>query len=154
MDAQPEAATNHLRATLGDQAVRVLDWLSLLVWGLVAVVGIMQSRHEDGGWLTTYGGDVFGPMAFWWGLRRTVFASLKFGAEIAAFTQWVGCFAWEFCQKLDLSNTVLFFTAGVFDPFDLVAYSVTLLGCYLLDKALQRYHRSRTQSEARPSNVA
>jgi len=146
-------ATRHLNAMLGKDAVRVLDWLSLVVWGLVALVGIMQAKQYKGGWLTSCGGDVFGPIAFWWGLRRTVFASLRYGTEIAALTQLIGCFVWEICQRFDLSGTVLFFTKGVFDPLDLVAYSLTLCGCYILEKALKYRHGCHAGKESR-SNVA
>ncbi len=141
-----KSSSTHLKARLGEDAVRVLDWGSLLVWALVALVGFMQAEQYNGGWLTSYGGDVFGPIAFWWTLRRTIFASPKYGAEIAALTQLVGCFVWEICQLFDLSGTVLFLTKGVFDPFDLVAYSLTLLGCYVLDKSLQRRHRFGQES--------
>jgi hypothetical protein len=84
MDANTITSARRLRISLGATAVRVLDWLSLIVWGLVVVVGVMQAQQYNGGWLTSYGGDVFGPIAFWWGLRRTIFASLTFGAEIVA----------------------------------------------------------------------
>lgn len=147
---QRKSASNQLKATLGKGAVRALDWGSLLVWGLVALVGIMQAKQYNGGWLTSYGGDVFGPIAFWWGLRRTIFASLPYGAELAALTQLIGCFVWEICQRFDLSGTVLFFTQGVFDPLDLVAYSLTLLGCYMLDKTLQTNHRVHAGEESPP----
>jgi hypothetical protein len=110
----------------------------------------LQAQRINGGWLTSYGGDVFGPLAFWWALRRTMFASPKYGAEIAVLTQLVGCFVWEFCQRADLSNTVLFFTEGTFDPFDLVAYSVTLIGCYALDRLLLYCQRCRINSAPQP----
>ncbi len=149
-------SATRLHTTLGRRTVRILDWLSLVVWALVAVVGVMQARQYNGGWLTSYGGDVFGPIAFWWGLRRTVFASPKAGAEIAALTQLAGCITWEFSQRFDLSNTPLFFTKGVFDPYDLVAYTITLCGCYVLDKTLQFRRRSRSagENESATSNVA
>jgi len=146
MDADVRRRVTCLHSTLGDTTVRVLDWLSLVVWGAVVVVGVLQARQVNKGWLTSYGGDVFGPIPFWWGLRRTVFASLTYGAEIAVLTQLIGCFAWEFCQRLDLSHTILFITKGTFDPLDVVAYTVTLMACYSLDRLLQYWHRCRWRS--------
>lgn len=151
MNAFSTFSRARLSDTLGENAVRALDWVSLVVWGLVALVGILQSKQYNGHFLTDYGGDVFGPVAFWWTLRRTIFASLTYGAEIAALTLLMGCFLWEFCQRFDLSDTVLFFTKGVFDPLDLLAYSLSLLCCYGVDKMLQFRERSRANEDSCPS---
>ena len=52
-----------LRSTLGSAE---LDWLSVVIWCLVALVGVLQAKRIDAGWLTSYGGDVFGPAVLWW----------------------------------------------------------------------------------------
>jgi hypothetical protein len=103
----------------------------------VGLIGVLQSKRIDGGWLTSYGGDVFGTAVFWWCLRRTVFARARFAAELAAAFVLAGCFAWEWSQRFDLSGNPFSITHGVFDPFDLVAYSATLSVCYGVDKGLQ-----------------
>ena len=143
METEGTNRVSHLQLTLGKTAVRVLDWISIPVIVLVMWVGTMQSQNVNGGWVTNYGADIIGPISFWWCTRRTIFASVKFGAEIAILVQLVGCFVWEFCQRFDLSNTVLFFTKGTFDPLDLVTYSATLMACYSLDKYLQFRQRRR-----------
>ncbi len=78
-----KSVNHHLNATLGAMAVRTLDGLSLAVWGLVVRAGLTQNAQYNGSWLTSYGADVFGPIALWWGWRRTIFALPTYGAEMA-----------------------------------------------------------------------
>ncbi len=142
-DAVPPDRLSALDAAFGRRTVRWLDWLVLPVWGLVVLVGILQTKRIDAGWLTAYGADVVSPIALWWGLRRTVFARIRAGAELAASTILLGSFAWEWSQRFDLSGTVLDYAKGTFDPFDLLAYLVTMAACYALDKYLQRRQEAR-----------
>ena len=136
-------ATRHLHAALGRVPVGCLDWSTVLVWMLVVLIGWLQSKRIDAGWLTRYGGDVFGTAMFWWMIRRTIFAGFWLGAEIAAASLLVACFAWEFCQRLDLSGSVLGITKGTYDPLDLVAYALTLGFLYAIDRGLQRRQKFR-----------
>ncbi len=101
-----------LDAGLGPRAVRVLDWLGLLIVVLVNVVGQLQTRRVDAGWITSYGGDIVGPMMVWWGARRTLFATTRAAAEWSAASVLAGCCAWELCQGYDLSGTPLAITEG------------------------------------------
>jgi hypothetical protein len=129
-------------SAIGDGAVRLLDWLSLAGWCLVSLIGWLQTRGISAGWLTSYGGDIFGPPVFWWGFRRTLFAKMRRGAELAALFVVVACFVWEFCQRYDLSGTPLSITRGVSDPLDLVCYALAVGVCYAVEKGLQRRHQS------------
>lgn len=139
--------TGTIHATLGSVAVQVLDWSSVLLWILVGLIGWLQSRRVDAGWLTRYGGDVFGTAAFWWVVRRTIFSRHRLGAEFAAISLFVACFAWEFCQRFDFSGSVLGITQGVFDHWDLVSYALTLVFLYAIDKCLQRHKNADYQSD-------
>jgi hypothetical protein len=132
-----------LRSSIGDRAVRFLDWLCLAGWCLVALIGWLQTRGISAGWLTTHGGDILGPAVFWWGFRRTVFARMRRGAELSALFVVVACFVWELCQRYDLSGTPLSMTKGVYDPLDLVCYALTASVCYTAEKGLQRRHQAR-----------
>jgi hypothetical protein len=109
---------------------------------MVALIGWLQTTGISGGWLTSYGGDIFGPAVFWWGFRRTMFAKTRRGAEIAALFVLVACFVWEFCQRYDLSGTPLSITQGTYDPLDLVCYALTIGVCYAVEKGLQRRHQA------------
>jgi hypothetical protein len=44
-----------------------------------------------------------------------VFAGMRRGAKFAAVSVSVGCFAWEICQRFDLSGTILYITRGTYD---------------------------------------
>ena len=57
-------------------------------------------------------------------------------AATAAFV-FIGCAVSEFGQALDLIS-------GVFDPLDLLAFALSVLGCYMLDQRVdfgRRYLR-------------
>jgi hypothetical protein len=142
MKSEPSRGGADLQAAIGDGAVRFLDWLNLAGWCLVALIGWLQTTGISAGWLTSYGGDIFGPAVFWWGFRRTVFAKMRRGAELVALFVVVACFVWEFCQRYDLSGTPLSITRGIYDPLDLVCYALTIGVCYAVDKGLQRCHRA------------
>ena len=136
-----------LRATLGTRAVRCLDWLSIVVLIPIAYIVHLQSKRVDAGWLTSYGADVLGTAWCWWWMRRIVFVRLCRPAEAAAVAVLAAGLAWEFCQRYDLSRTLLARTKGTYDPLDIAAYALTLGACYTIDKSFQR----RTARSSQPT---
>ncbi len=134
-----------LHRTLGARAVRILDWVNVAILAPIAYIIHLQRGGQHPGWLTSYGADVLGTAWIWWGWRRTVFARARAPAEATVVTVLLLGVVWEWCQRFDLSGTILSGTQGTFDPWDIVAYAVTLAGCYALERLLQR----RAQAAAR-----
>ena len=92
-------------------------------------IGALQMFHVRAGWLTNYGADVFGTAWLYAMFRqgRTVFGSGQMSASGAAGFVFLGCALSEFAQR-----TAWF--PGTFDPLDLVAFAVTCVACYALDR--------------------
>jgi hypothetical protein len=112
---------------------------TLVGWGLVALIGALQALRVRAGLLTDYGADLVCPAVLYLAARRRELlfsralprppAPLPTAACILAL-----CYGWELCQRYDLSGTPLFFTRGRFDPFDLLAYTVSIGLCVTLDR--------------------
>ncbi len=114
-----------------------------LLWLPALAVGALQMYRVDAGALTSWGADVFGPIA--------IYGSLRTGGSIARWfsktppSPWLsativltGCFAWELCQLYDLDGTLLAITRGQFDPLDLGAYVLGAAVAFSGEKLLQR----------------
>ena len=106
--------------------------------------GALQMYHVRGGWVTSYGADLFGPAWMYWMKRGTGPGRL--------YRKWIGperpspakvaivifllCLAWEVSQLFDWSGTPLAITHGRFDAWDIASYAVSLALCYLIDLRL------------------
>ena len=120
-----------------------------LVVGVV-IIGNLESRHINAGFWTNYGADLIGPVWIYSILRQLkLWKGQPASAEVAAVGMFTGCFLWEWCQRYDLRGTVLSFTAGTFDPYDILCYAISLGVAYAVDRAFQRMasqtnvHRAR-----------
>lgn len=93
-------------------------------------IGALQMYHVHGGLLTDYGADVFGT-AWLYAMTRQGRTIIQRGRTLSAGSSasivFVLCALSEFGQKWHLMP-------GRFDPYDLAAYAVTLLGCWALDR--------------------
>ena len=123
--------------------------------GLMVLVGALQARRVDAGFVTNYGGDIVGPAVLYLALRtgRSILRYFRRpapGPEAAAIMLFLLCLAWELCQLFDLSGTPLGITRGRFDPFDILAYGLTLLSCYAIDKHVNRNKLRETRRAAQP----
>ena len=114
--------------------------IALNALALVAFVGIggMQMYEVDGGLVTSYGADLLAPPILYFSFRegyRIPRSGLiwRLSPLASLLTVLGGCAAWEWSQRFDLSGTPLVITAGVFDPVDLLAYTLGLLVCYSVD---------------------
>lgn len=104
----------------------------------VVIVGGLQMFRVNAGFVTSYGGDVIGPVFLYIATRsgKTVLSRLRVpkpGPLMAAGGLFGLCALWEWCQRYDWSGIPLSITRGHFDPFDLAAYASSLVGCYLVD---------------------
>lgn len=103
-------------------------WYGTLATSLA--VGALQMYRVRGGWLTSYGADVFGTAWLYAIFRqgRTVVQKRRPAtAGTVAALVWTGCAASEFAQRAH-------WVPGVFDPYDLLSYTVTVLACYAIDR--------------------
>ena len=114
--------------------------IALNALALVAFVGIggMQMYEVNGGLITSYGGDLLGPPILYFSFRegyrmRRSGRIWRLSPLASLLTVLSGCAAWEWSQRFDLSGTPLVIAAGVFDPVDLLAYTLGLLACYSVD---------------------
>jgi hypothetical protein len=115
-----------LVARYGARNLRLYDAFTAALWVAVVWVGTLQSRGVHAGFVTNQGGDVAGTLVIQLMLARTLFARTSRGFLWATGVAWFGSVAWECCQLLDLAGTPLGITRGVFDPLDLVAYTVAV----------------------------
>jgi hypothetical protein len=100
---------------------------------IALVIGALQAFQVKAGWVTNYGADVFGT-AWLYGLFRQGRTVLQrgrggMGAGATAAFVFAGCAGSELLQAFKL-------IPGVFDPLDLAAFAVTVVACYLLDRAV------------------
>ena len=95
-------------------------------------IGALQTFHVRAGILTNYGADVFGTAWLYGMFRqgRTIFGRGRAmsAAATAAFV-FIGCAVSEFAQALDP-------VSGVFDPLDLLAFALSVVACYVIDRRL------------------
>jgi hypothetical protein len=108
-------------------------------WTVFVTVGLLQMFRVKAGFITDYGADLIAPVMLYYSTRsgKTILSGIfkKRLNEIQTFILiWSLCIIWETLQKFDLSGTPLVITRGTFDPLDIVAYTLTLLVCYNLDK--------------------
>ena len=93
------------------------------------MVGALQMYRFHGGLLTDYGADIFGT-AWLYAMTRLGRTVIQRGRTVgpgsAATIIFVLCTISEFGQKVHL-------VPGNFDPYDIVSFAVTLLGCWLID---------------------
>ncbi|MBD3299126.1 MAG: hypothetical protein GF341_10760 [candidate division Zixibacteria bacterium] len=116
----------------------------LLRWmyyaGLIAKVGVvaLQMTGVRGGFITSYGADMAGPVWMYTALRRRVtvlrylYRPLPSPVLTAVFVFLVGT-VWELCQTVDLGAVIRQITRGRFDPYDIVAYAASLIACVIVD---------------------
>lgn len=118
-------------------------------------VGALQMAHIRMGIFTSQGADLLCPALLYIVMRRNQSLLRRVWrarptADQAAAIMLVSCYAWEFCQRYDLSGTPLFFTHGTFDPADLAAYTIGVALAYLPDRllahlAVEQFFRPRTE---------
>ena len=95
-------------------------------------IGALQMYRVHGGWITSYGADVFGTAWLYAMIRqgRTIF---RRGVIVAdwhtALFVFAGCAASECGQQYHL-------VPGRFDWYDLLAYGLTVLACVAIDRRL------------------
>jgi hypothetical protein len=93
-------------------------------------VGALQALRVNAGMLTSYGADVFGT-AWLYAMFRQGATILQRGRRLSApataAVVFAGCAGSEWGQRLDL-------IPGRFDPYDLVAFAVTVAACYVVDR--------------------
>jgi hypothetical protein len=107
-----------------DHRARVL---ANLLWLPALSVGALQMLGVQAGALTSYGADLFAPIALYASFRSNGtllkwFMKQPLRPAVAAAVVISGCVAWELCQRYDFRNTPLAITHGRFDPLDIVAY--------------------------------
>jgi|GEM_PF-2090561 len=114
----------------------------------VAIFAVaLQMGGVRGGFLTNYLADIAGPIWMYGALRlratllNRIYKPTPSPVFTALFVFLVGT-VWEICQAFDLSGTILAITRGRFDPFDIVAYGVSLAACVAVDG----YVRMRSQT--------
>jgi hypothetical protein len=92
-------------------------------------VGALQMFHVRAGVLTNYGADIFGTGWLYAIFRqgKSLYPRRELSPELTSAFVFLGCAASEFGQLWRV-------VPGTFDPFDLVAYGVTVLACYLVDR--------------------
>lgn len=99
---------------------------------LALIVGALQMFHVRGGFLTNYGADVFGTAWLYAMFRQgtTVLQrGRRFSPEATAMFVFLGCAGSELGQKVRV-------VPGRFDPLDLLAFGVTILVCYGIDRRI------------------
>ena len=93
-------------------------------------IGALQMFGVNAGFVTNYGADLFGT-AWLYCLCRLGKSWLQRGhkpsAEATAIIIFVLCTASEVGQRLRV-------VPGIFDPFDILAYGLSVLACYLFDR--------------------
>jgi hypothetical protein len=97
---------------------------------MAMVIGALQMFHVRGGFVTDYGADVLGTAWFYAMLRQgsTVLQrGRRLSPEVTAALVLLGCVGSEFGQQWRM-------VPGVFDPLDLLAYGVSVLVCYGIDR--------------------
>jgi hypothetical protein len=121
-------------------------YLVSLGWGIFAAIGLLQMFKVKGGFVASYGADIIAPAMLYHSTRsrKTILSKIikKGPNEIQTFILiWSLCIIWETLQEFDLSGTPLAITRGTFDTRDKLAYTLTLVVCYYLDKSLADLHR-------------
>jgi hypothetical protein len=115
-------------------------------WGIFAAIGLLQMFKVGVGFVTSYGADIITPAILYYSTRsrKTILSKILVTGLNAVQTFLLIlslCIIWEALQNFDFSGTVLAITRGAFDPLDIVAYTLTLLVCYYIDKCLTDRHR-------------
>ena len=90
------------------------------------------------GFITNYGADIIAPLMLYYCVRTNKSLLLKLSKHAPTAKQTfililVLCLFWEISQIFDFSDTILFFTKGTFDVWDIIAYTLTLSMCYCTD---------------------
>jgi hypothetical protein len=104
--------------------------LYLVVMVSALGIGALQMFRVNAGFLTNYGADVIGTAWFYAMFRqgRTVFTrGRRLPPGTVAGLVLTGCVGTEYAQRLRLFP-------GVFDPFDLLAFAVSVFACLALDR--------------------
>jgi hypothetical protein len=95
-------------------------------------IGALQMFRVRGGFITNYGADLVGT-AWLYAMFRQGRTRIRRGYVMAPGTTaafvFLACAASEFAQRFH-------FIGGTFDPWDLVAYAVSVVVCYGLDRRL------------------
>ncbi|WP_239492489.1 hypothetical protein [Luteitalea sp. TBR-22] len=101
-------------------------WFYHAAFASSLIVGALQMQHVRGGWITNYGADVFGTAWVYAIVRqgRTTFRWPAMAPWVAGAFVLAGCVATEVAQR---------WLPGTFDPYDLVAFTATIVGCVALD---------------------
>jgi hypothetical protein len=141
-----EAASRSKNRLVQKFLLKYEQYLAATGWFIFASIGLLEMFRIKAGFITNYGADIIAPVMLYYSTRsgKTILSGIfKEGLnEIQAFILiWSLCIIWETLQKFDLSGTPLAITRGTFDPLDIVAYTLTLLACYNLDKSLTDHKR-------------
>jgi hypothetical protein len=109
---------------------RYAIFLNIYFVAIFVGIGGLQMYRVNAGFLTNYGADLFAPPYIYVMLRD---GRLRLRSLTALGVVLGGCYIWEWMQRYDLAGTPFAITRGSFDPFDLLAYTVGLLGIYVAD---------------------
>jgi hypothetical protein len=114
---------------------RIAWWLLFMVWTVCAVLGV---HHIHAGFLTSYGADLTLPVWLYIAtrsldnpkrnsrLKRLLGSSPELAASVLILASAITEVS-QFCWPRGIFP-------GVFDSFDIVAYGIGILSCYILDK--------------------
>ncbi len=124
----------------------------IFLFASVVCIGYLQSRHINAGFWTNYAADIIGPIWMYSAFRQMkIIKQRRPSPEIAALSIFAACFLWEWCQRYDLSGTLLGITRGSFDPYDVLSYAVSLLVAYGVDTSFQRTANNRVDTNRLPA---
>ena len=105
-------------------------WFYLGAVSASLIVGALQALRINAGMLTNYGADVFGT-AWLYAIFRQGKTILQGRRRLSALTAaaivFAGCAGSEVGQRLGL-------VPGRVDAYDLVAFAVTVMACYAVDR--------------------
>jgi hypothetical protein len=81
-----------------------VKWLTRVGVALVLLVGALQMRRADAGFVTNYGGDIAGPLFLYGAMRqgKTVLryiTSTTPSPAVTAVSLFLACATWEVCRS-------------------------------------------------------
>jgi len=122
-------------------------YLAFVGWVIFIEVAFFQMLKVRGGFITNYGADIIAPLMLYYLIRTNRSILVRFLKHTPTTKQTLililaPCLLWEISQKFDFSDTLLFFTKGTFDGWDIVAYTVTLSICYYIDLNILKFNQN------------
>jgi hypothetical protein len=98
---------------------------------IALMIGALQMSRGRGGFVTSYGADIFGTAWLYAMFRqgRTIFGRREMSVRSAALFVLGGCAASEIGQRFNIFP-------GTFDPWDFVAFVAAIAACSAIDRRL------------------